>query len=87
MIGIARTCRSRPSGCCGDRDGWGGGKGLHIPPRAYGEGQERPHHPAEAVPWWSGERLCSGGMGSGLAPALFHRHWGCELGVAGARHE
>lgn len=65
----------------------GGGKRLHISPGAYGEGQEHPHHPAGVGPLWAGEKLSSGGMGNVLAPALFHRHGGCELGVAGARYE
>lgn len=69
-----------------DRDGWVGEKGLHIPPGAYGEGQEHPHH--LTLPWvaW-GTGCAQGGQGVALAPALFHRHGGCELSVAGARHE
>lgn len=71
MIGIARACSSRPPWC---RDGRGGREAAAHRPVADGEGQERPHQPA-----W--------GFSGAPAPALSRRRWGCELGVAGARHE
>lgn len=83
MIGVAHTCRSRPPGCCGDRDGWVGERGCTSPLGHMGKGRS-------ILTTWL--RPCPGGLGkggtgSGLAPALFHRRRGCELGVAGARHE
>lgn len=66
MIGIAHTCRSRPPGCCGDRDGWVGERGCTSPHGHMGKGRS-------VLSTWL--RLRLGGLGKGCVQG----GWGVAL--------